>query len=527
MKGKRFFDSEGNYFPVKGIAYYPRPNDGDLQYSNSVDLFTNEYRQLWEQDIAHFVDLGINVVRIYAVDPSQPHDDFMCALQAAGIYVIVGLLADCENCAVGIEPAPTCYPERLKNRGQWIINVFSKYTNTLAFSAGNEATIFAAEATDNAPCQKKFLRDMRAFIQKCRKVPASILPRDIPVGMVNWDYQRDEQTLYFNCRTNSSDIYEEAEWYGLNAYHHCNQNVKTVEELEGWQKLREDFTRYNLPSPVIFAEYGCRGYFPSIGEFQAQRDWLQVDALYSPAFTDVFAGGVVFEYSAEKRQADGSRQQTPWPYYAYTEYQFGVGYYAPVDCDHTSTYCEYNRYPEFDVLAAKYASVDVSFVPAVDDYVPTGSVPQCPVSEYRPVTDFIWPSDTSPDEWCYVVGTEMPTGGPAATAPTDAPVATATTMTTAPPVSTVQPTALRITASPTPEGPEAAIPLSSSIQTTASPIVSPRRTLNPSQNFPSPTVAVMDPPSMAATTSSSTRSRFDTRIALGCVIGLTLGRLFN
>lgn len=423
LKGKKFFDSEGNYFPIKGIAYYPRPNTGELSFSNSVDFFTDEYSSLWEQDIANFVALGINVVRIYAVDPSKSHDAFMCALQSAGIYVIVGLLADCENCAIGITRPPDCYPARLKNRGQWIINVFSKYTNTLAFSAGNEATIFAFDIADNAPCQKKFMRDMRAFIQKCRKIPASILPRDIPVGMVNWDREREAQTKYFNCRTNASDVYEDAEWYGLNVYQHCDGNAQSINELYGWIRLRNDYTSYNLPQPVIIAEFGCRGgNFPTIGDFETQREWLQIDALYNPLYTDVFAGGVVFEYSAEKRQADGSEQQTEWPYYEYTQYQYGVGFYSPVDCDHTNIFCSYERYPEFELLAQKFADVDVSYTDTIDDYMPKGELPECP-SVYAPVTDFVWPSDTSPDELCYVIATETPTRSPSSNTsmPTTAP----------------------------------------------------------------------------------------------------------
>jgi 1,3-beta-glucanosyltransferase GAS5 len=157
VKGKRFFNADtGAYFPIQGIAYYPRPNDGELIYSNSVDFFTDQYESLWTADIENFVKLGVNVIRIYAVDPSQSHDAFMCALQAVGIYVMVDLLADCENCAIGITTPPDCYPIELKNRGQFIINVFSKYTNTITFSAGNEVTIFADDIADNAPCQKSF-----------------------------------------------------------------------------------------------------------------------------------------------------------------------------------------------------------------------------------------------------------------------------------------------------------------------------------------------------------------------------------
>jgi hypothetical protein len=75
IKGTRFFDSKtaGEYFPIKGIAYYPRPNDGPLSITNSVDFFTEEFRELWEADIANFSKLGINTIRINGVNPSQNH----------------------------------------------------------------------------------------------------------------------------------------------------------------------------------------------------------------------------------------------------------------------------------------------------------------------------------------------------------------------------------------------------------------------------------------------------------------------
>jgi hypothetical protein len=134
-----------------------------------------------------------------------------------------------------------------------IINTFSKYGNTLAFSAGNEVTLYATnrEIALNAPCQKKILRDMRACIQKCSAFPASILPRQVPVGMVDWDFERALQIPYFNCRTDPSDELKNADWYGLNSYQHCDCSAVSIDDLDGWIKLRQDFTQYNLPVPVI------------------------------------------------------------------------------------------------------------------------------------------------------------------------------------------------------------------------------------------------------------------------------------
>ncbi|CAB9516322.1 3-beta-glucanosyltransferase [Seminavis robusta] len=414
MKGKRFYDSQTDqYFPVKGIAYYPRPNEGTLSTgSNSVDFFTEGFRHLWEPDIAQLQQLGVNTIRIYAVDPSQNHDAFMCALQSVGIHVIVGLLADCDGCAIGPNEAPSCYPASLKARGQWIINEFSKYANTLAFSAGNEVTLYARDRQIqlNAPCQKKFLRDMRAYVSTCSEVLNSILPRKVPIGLVNWDHERQLQATYFGCQNDPNDPLEPVEWYGLNAYQHCNPNIPLV----GWEQMRQDFEAINLPGPMIVAEYGCReSSFPTVGEFQAQRTWEQVDALYSETYSNVFAGGVVFEYSAEKLVADTSPQGNPWPYNGFMKLQYGVGYYTPLECDHLTTHCQYIPYPEYESLRTKLAAVDVSYVPNMSqqDNSNVGQIPQCPQG-IPSILDFEWLTDMEPDLPCYVVATRPPTFAP-------------------------------------------------------------------------------------------------------------------
>jgi hypothetical protein len=116
----------------------------------------------------------------------------MCALRAAGIYLIVGLAADCENCAITKDAAPACYPPELKARGQFIIAEFARYDNVLAFEAGNEISLNAASPVDNAPCQKKFIRDMRAFIESC-----SATVRPIPVGLAIADADRADNVMWY------------------------------------------------------------------------------------------------------------------------------------------------------------------------------------------------------------------------------------------------------------------------------------------------------------------------------------------
>lgn len=344
VKGKRFFDSgTGEYIPIKGIAYYSRPNDGPLSITHSVDFFTETYRDLWEVDIQNFVKLGINTLRIYGVDPSQNHDAFMCALQDAGIYVIFGLLADCEDCGILAEEAPACYPPSLKGRGQFIINTFSKYRNTLAFSAGNEVAWYAKEAGGdtswNAPCQKQFIRDMRSYIKTCNAVVNSILPRKVPIGVVVADFDGSLNAKYYGCRTDPIDLLENVEWYGINSYRHCDPKAVSVDDLEGFKLLKDDFLTYGLPIPVVLAEFGCRERFPTIGDFEAQRTWLQVDALFNEDYQEAFAGGVVFEYSAEKRIVDTSDQNKPWPYYEFSKFWCLSCYLRPCFADTLGLIC--------------------------------------------------------------------------------------------------------------------------------------------------------------------------------------------
>ena len=93
IKGSyRFFNSRtGQNVFIKGIDYYPRPNQGSLDF-NSVDYYySEEYRHIWESDIPQFQALGVNAIRLYSVDSEKDHSALMCALNEAGIHVIFKL----------------------------------------------------------------------------------------------------------------------------------------------------------------------------------------------------------------------------------------------------------------------------------------------------------------------------------------------------------------------------------------------------------------------------------------------------
>jgi hypothetical protein len=93
-KGNKFFNSEtGTEFRMKGIAYYPRPNSGELADVGNYDWAADEHEDVWKPHVEVMKDLGVNTIRLYSVDPSVSHDKFMCACSEAGIYVLVGLTA--------------------------------------------------------------------------------------------------------------------------------------------------------------------------------------------------------------------------------------------------------------------------------------------------------------------------------------------------------------------------------------------------------------------------------------------------
>ena len=307
IKGYKFFNSRtGENVLIKGIDYYPRPNEGVLN-QNSVDFFTEEYRHIWERDIKEFKELGLNAIRLYAVDPDEDHSAFMCALDEAGIYVLVELASgSCPLCAILKTEAPHCYPPYLKTRGEAVIKEFSKFTNTLAFSAGNEVNHFVPLGEPpqwNAPCLKKFVRDMRAYISRCDH---NI--RHIPVGLIMADSDRDENTLYYNCQSDEKDELENAEWYGINTYVYCNGTANLFDEALGFKTLMDSFESYKYSIPAILTEYGCLSKtFPTIDGYVGQRSFNQAKWLGLHEVQDQFVGGFAFEYSMESANA-----QTPY-----------------------------------------------------------------------------------------------------------------------------------------------------------------------------------------------------------------------
>ncbi|OQR94180.1 glycoside hydrolase [Achlya hypogyna] len=393
IKGQRMFGAvSGSPFVVQGVDYYPRPNAG-INDKNSVDFFTDDQAATWGPHIAAFQALNVNVVRLYAVDPTKSHDKFMCALSAAGIYVMIELASSCPGCEITSEPYPTCYPASLKTRGQQIIAAFSKYSNVLGFSGGNEVNHRVKDPATNAPCQKKFIRDMRAFAQSCSKSM-----RQVPIGIAVADSERSANALYYNCRTDAADELENVEWYGLNVYLQCDPKATTAVEGPGFVELKKHLTAYKMTVPVVLTEFGCLNEaFPTVDGYAAQRTWVQVPWLVKDP--DLVAGGVAFEFSTENAN---SMADAPYPFKSFGKQNYGLGYFTPATCDHASVPCVFNKMPNFKLLAAQYAQLPIATKGFTfkDKYTAFRTVvPACP-AQFAALKSIKWAPDAAPNLQC-------------------------------------------------------------------------------------------------------------------------------
>lgn len=182
----------------------------------------------------------MNVVRAYAVDPTQDHSECMEELAAAGIYVLAGLGGSKNENIIGSSPA---WDYGLYQRYQSVVDTFQNYTNVLGFFAGNEVAN-TTETTAAMAFVKAAVRDTKAYIRQKGY-------RDIPVGYATNDNAeiRDQLADYLNC----GDANDTADFQGLNLYSWCgNSNL----EASGYADEIADYQNYSVP--VFLSEYGKR-----------------------------------------------------------------------------------------------------------------------------------------------------------------------------------------------------------------------------------------------------------------------------
>lgn len=149
VKGNAFFNGSDRFY-IRGVDYQPGGS------SSTTDPLADY--STCSRDIPYFQKLGLNTIRVYAVDNSVNHDACMNALAEAGIYLVL----DVNNPKYSLNrdnPAESYNPTYLQSVFA-TIDAFAGYTNTLVFFSGNEV-INSANSTAAAPYVKAVTRDMK------------------------------------------------------------------------------------------------------------------------------------------------------------------------------------------------------------------------------------------------------------------------------------------------------------------------------------------------------------------------------
>jgi len=265
IKGNAFFNGTDRFY-IRGVDYQPGGS------SNIADPLADEDQ--CKRDIANFVDLGLNTVRVYTVDNSANHDTCMKALEDAGIYLILDVNSP-KYSLNRDDPNPSYNSHYLQNIFA-TMDVFSQYDNTLAFFSGNEVINSTAGSTKTAPYVKAVTRDMKQY-RGDRKM------RTIPIGYSAADVQQNrvQTALFLNCGTDD----ERSDFFAFNDYSWCDPSSFTT---SGWNQKVKTFEGYSLP--IFLSEHGCN---------TNKRTFGDISALYNTEMTGVYSGGLVYEYSQE------------------------------------------------------------------------------------------------------------------------------------------------------------------------------------------------------------------------------------
>ena len=156
------------------------------------------------------IALRTNTIRVYAVDPTQSHDECMQMLADAGIYVISDLSSPSQSI---IRDDPK-WDVNLYQRYTAVVDAFAKYNNVIGFFAGNEVSSNLTN-TDASAFVKAAVRDMKAYIKAKNYRPMGVGyatndDSSIRVNMAN----------YFNCGPSDNSV----DFWGYNTYSWCGNS---------------------------------------------------------------------------------------------------------------------------------------------------------------------------------------------------------------------------------------------------------------------------------------------------------------
>jgi len=323
IRGNMLFDSSGQRFFAKGIAYNPRnanynqilgakspackaghPKFAELQYF--ADPVTDDLEQEWHSNLQAMADLGVNTIRLYNIDPQASHRKFMQATAALGIYVLVPLTRG-DWGYLAATASPSCYNAEVPGYGnvgtnllssaKQIVDQFSAYGNTLMFVVANEIEQLDQNGYSAYPCVKALTRDIHRH-QKAnglRKIPLIYSDKDQGAP------DRSTVAKYLSCEVESKDDVVDA--FGLNVYSWCDASYHQGSENFEYSPYKSIMTDFAfLSSPMLLTEFGCAtGAFQWSCPYKGGRTWPQVKHIMED-MNYLLSGAVAFEFSMENNE---------------------------------------------------------------------------------------------------------------------------------------------------------------------------------------------------------------------------------
>ncbi|XXG95605.1 hypothetical protein Hte_001873 [Hypoxylon texense] len=326
-----FYSNNGSQFYLKGVAYQENysPNGTDNNDANTQYTDPLADASKCSRDIPFMKQLFTNVIRVYAIDPTQNHDDCMEQLASNDIYVI----ADLGEPGTSIDSSNPEWNVALYTRYTAVIDALAKYNNVIGFFAGNEV-VSKQNETAAAAFVKAAVRDTKGYIKQMNyrsSMGVGYATADVP--------SRDELAHYFAC-TPGDDAATSIDFWGYNVYSWCGDSNY---ETSSYGDRVDFFSDY--PVPVFFAEYGC---IEGITGGPTHRPFTEVAVLYGN-MTSVFSGGIVYEWF-------------------YSDNEYGL-----VEIKDNTV----SPYPDFTSLRSQLARVTPSSTQS-SAYTPRNTAPACP-----------------------------------------------------------------------------------------------------------------------------------------------------
>ncbi|AOA61265.1 Putative 1,3-beta-glucanosyltransferase [Komagataella phaffii CBS 7435] len=286
IKGHRFIKpaedarEEGEVFFIKGIDYQP---GGASEYTveNHVDVLSDP--EACYRDAYVLQQLGINTIRVYTVDPAKDHDECMTIFNNAGIYVFLDVNSPLGNESINREDPASSYNAGYLYRIFSVVEAFKEFPNVAGFFSGNEVINDAHSAEVSPKYIRAVQRDLHKYIEahSDRAIPVGYSAADdIELRAATWDY------LQCNIDGEDDDL-SKSDFFGLNSYEWCSGISNW--QSSGYAKTRDTFK--NTSIPIFFSEYGCNTRRP--------RTFDEISDGLFDGLSDVFSGGLVYEYSEE------------------------------------------------------------------------------------------------------------------------------------------------------------------------------------------------------------------------------------